>query len=142
MFAQIGDDQLLAAQFVGLFHAGGQHRVALGRIAADDQDQAGILDVPDRSGIAAITNGAEQTHRGGRLAIARAIIHVVRADDRPRQFLHQVALLIGAFRRGDEGQRVGSVFGLDLGKTARHQREGFLPGGLAKRVALADQRFG
>ena len=115
---------------------------ALRRIAADDEDEAGILDVSDRSGIAAITNGAKQTRRGGRLAIAGAIIHVVRADDGARQFLHEVALLIGAFRRGDERQRVGSVLGLDFGEAPRHQGKGFLPSRLAKRVAFTDQRFG
>ena len=111
----------------------------LGRIAADDQNQTGILDVPDRSGIAAVTDGAEQTFRGGCLAVARAIIHVVRADDRARQLLHEVTFLVGAFRRGDEGKRIRSVLRLDLGETPRHQGQGFLPTCLAKLVAFADR---
>ena len=59
MLAQIGDDQLLPAQLVGPLDAGGQDRMGLRRIAADDEDEPGVLDVPDRSGIAAVTNGPE-----------------------------------------------------------------------------------
>ena len=83
--------------------------MALRRVAADDQDEPGVLDVPDGAGVAAVADGAEQAPRGGRLAIAGAIVHVVRADDGARQLLHEVAFLIGAFRGGDERQRVGAV---------------------------------
>src|ERR1700751_4416721 len=142
MFAQISDYRFLAAQFVGLFHPGSQDRVSFRRIAADDQDEAGVLDVSNRSGVTSVTNRAKQAGGGGGLAIARAIIHVVCADDSARQFLHEVALLIGALRRGDKCERVRPVFGLDLGKAPRHQTEGFLPSRLPKLVAFTNQRLG
>src|ERR1700719_4146534 len=122
-----------------LFNAGGRDRMSLGRITADDQNQAGILDVPDGSRIAAITNGAEQTFGGGCLAVARAIIHVVGADDRTGQLLHEITFLVGAFRRGDEGKSIRSVLLLDLCESPRHQAEGFLPTGLAKFVSFSDE---
>ncbi len=139
MLAQIGNDKFLTAQLMGLFDAGGQDGVGLGRVAADDQNHAGILDVPDRSRIAAVTNGAEQTFGGGCLAVARAIVHVVRADDRARQLLHEITFLVGAFRGRDEGERIRSVLRLDLGELLRHQGQGFLPTCLAKLVAFTDE---
>ena len=124
---------------MGLFDTRGRDGMALGRITADDQNHTGILDVPERSGITAVTNGAEQTFCGGRLAVARAIVHVVGADDRSRQLLHQITFLVGAFRRGDEGKRIRSVLRLDLGKMLRHQGQGLLPTCLAKFVAFTDE---
>src|SRR6266478_8476454 len=42
VFAQIGNDKFLTAQLMGPFDAGGQDGVGLGRVAADDQNHAGI----------------------------------------------------------------------------------------------------
>ena len=132
VFAQVGDDELLAAQLVRALDARGQHGMALGGVAADDEDQVGLLDVGDGAGIAAIADGAEKPGGGGRLAVARAVIHVVGADDGAGQLLHQVALFIGALGRGDEGERIGAVGGFDLGESAGDQRERFVPGGFAE----------
>ena len=71
--------------------------MGLGGVAADDDDEAGVFYVLDGAGIAAVTDRAEQTHRGRCLAITGTIIHVVRADHGPRQLLHKVAFLVGAF---------------------------------------------
>ena len=48
-----------------------------------------------------------------------AVVHVVGADDRPGQLLQQVALLVRAARRVEEGQRVRAVPGADLLHAAR-----------------------
>ena len=45
VLAQVGDDQLLAVHLVGTLDARREHRMAFGRIAADDQHQAGLLDI-------------------------------------------------------------------------------------------------
>ncbi len=97
VFAQIGDDQLLAAQFVGPFDARCQHRMAFGRVASDNEHQARVLDVLDGTGIAAVTDRAPETHGRRRLAVTRAVVHVVRANHGARQLLHEIAFFIRAF---------------------------------------------
>jgi hypothetical protein len=64
VFAQIEDDELLPAQFVGLLNARGQNRMAFRRVAADDDDQARLLNVLDGAGIAAVTDRAKKADRG------------------------------------------------------------------------------
>ena len=123
MLAQIGDDQLLAAQLVGALDARREHRMALRRVAADDENKVGLLDVGDRTGIAAVADRAEEARRGRRLAVARAVVDVVGADDGARQLLHQVAFLVRALGGGDERERVGPVRGLDLREAAGDQVE-------------------
>ncbi len=142
MFAQIGDDEFLTAQLVGLLYAGSQDRVALRRIAADDNYKAGVLNVLDGPRIATVTDRAKEAHSCRRLAVAGAIVHIVRADDRARKLLHEVAFLIGAFRRRDECERVRPCPLLDFRESPRHQVKGFLPTGRAKLASLANQRRG
>ena len=47
VFAEIEHDQLLAVEFVRALDAGGDHRMALGGVAADDQHQIGLLQIHD-----------------------------------------------------------------------------------------------
>ena len=58
MLAQIADDKFLAAKFVRALYAGGEHRVAFGRIASDDEDETRVFDIFNRAGIAAVTDRA------------------------------------------------------------------------------------
>ncbi len=58
-------DQLLAMQLVRALHPRRQHRMRLRGIAADDDDQLGLLDIGHRAGIAAIAHRAPQS-RGRR----------------------------------------------------------------------------
>ena len=101
---QVSHNQLLATQFVGLFDASRQYRVTLGGVGADNHDQTCLSNIGDRAGVAAITHRPEQALGGRRLAIARAVIDVMRANDRRAQFLHQVTLLVCTFGRGDKAQ--------------------------------------
>ena len=140
--AKIDDDELVPLQLVRGLHAGGEHRVALRRVRRDRQDQLGLGDVLDGAGIAAESHGARQALGGGRLAIARAIIDVVRPDHRPRELLHQVIFLVRALGGGDEGEGVRAVVASNLLEPPRHQGEGFVPCRLAEFVAFADQRRG
>ena len=127
VLAEIRDDELLAVEFVGALHAGGEHRMTLGGVAADDDDEAGLRDVCDGTGIAAVAHGAEQPGGGGRLAIARTIIDVIRADDGAREFLHQIAFLVRAFRRRDEGEGIRAVVVADAFEIAFDGVERFVP---------------
>src|SRR6266853_5815412 len=97
MLAQVGHDKFLAAKFVRPFYAGGQDRMGLGGVTADNDDETGIFDVLNGAGIPTIPYRTEETHRSRGLAITGTIVHVVRADHRTGQLLHEIAFLIGAF---------------------------------------------
>src|ERR1039458_2791732 len=142
MFAQIGDDKLLPAKLVSSFDAGCEDGMAFRSIAADDDDKIGLLDVVDRSGIAAVSNGAKQADSCRRLAVTRAVVHVIGADDGAGELLHQVAFFVGAFRRRDEGERIGPGGGFDLSESARNQGQRLVPGGFAELSIFANQWAG
>ncbi len=142
VLAQIGHDKFLAVKFVSALHASGKHRMALRRIAADDQYQACVLNVADGAGIATVPDCAKQPRGRRRLAIAGAVIDVIRTDHGARQFLHQIALFIGALRRRNERERVWTVLRFNLSEFTCHQIESLVPTGLAEPVALTDQRCG
>src|ERR1035441_6633897 len=129
-------------QLVGALHARGEYGMALGGVAADDEHQTGLLDIVDGARVATVPDSAEQPHGSRRLAISRAIIDVVGPDHGAGQLLHQEGFFVGAFRRGDEGQRVRTVRDLDLAETAGDQVQSLIPRGFAEAVTLADQRFG
>jgi len=57
VLAQIGHDKFLAVKFVSSLHACGKHRMALRRIAANDQHKACVFD---------IVNGGRNRHRSRR----------------------------------------------------------------------------
>jgi hypothetical protein len=80
IFTQVGDDELLPVQLVGALHARGEHGMALGGVAADDQHQIGLLDIGDGARIAAVADRAEQPVGGRRLAISRAVVDIVGPD--------------------------------------------------------------
>src|SRR5207245_5134675 len=94
------------------------------------------------AGIAAITDSAKQSQGGWRLAVAGAVVDVIRADHGARQFLHQITLFVGALRRRNEGERVRPMLPFDLVEFARHQVEGLVPTGFAEPVTQANQRLG
>ena len=142
VLAEVGDDEALAVQLVGTFYAGGEDRVGLGGIGADDEDQAGFFDVGDGAGVAAILDSTRKAHGGGGLAVARTVVDVVGADDGAGQLLHQVALFVGALGGGDEGESVGAVGGFDFGELGGDEGEGFVPGSLDEAIAVADERLG
>ena len=78
-------------------------------VRPDDDHQAGLLDVRDGARVSAVSHGALQAHRRRVLAVAGAVVDVVRADHRARKLLHQEALFVGALRGGNERQRIGTV---------------------------------
>ena len=129
-------------QLMRTLDARSQNGMALGRVAADDDDEARLLDVLDGAGIAAVAHGAEKPGGRGRLAIARTVIHIVGPDHRARQLLHQVAFLVRALRRRDERERIGTIRAFDLGEAARHQVESLIPRRFSEFVVFTNQRLG
>ena len=102
MLTQVGDNELLPVQFVRALHPCRNDRMTLRGIAANDENQISLLHIGNGTGIASIAHGAEQAHGRGRLAITGTIIDVVRANDGPRQLLHQIAFLVRTFGRRNE----------------------------------------
>ena len=84
ILTQVRHNELLSIELVGALNSARNHRMALRRVAADDEHQIRLLKIGDRTRIAAIAHGAEQASRRGRLAVARAVVDVVRADDSSR----------------------------------------------------------
>ncbi len=109
VLAEVGDDEPLAAMFVGALDARGEDGMILGGVGSDDDDEAGLFDVGDGAGVAAVAYGALEAHGGGVLAVAGAVVDVVGADDGAGELLHEEALLVGALGGGDEGEGVGAV---------------------------------
>src|SRR6202041_2034818 len=58
ILAQVRHNQLLTIQFVGALYTGRNHRVALGRVAADNQYQVRLLNIRNRTRVASIAYGA------------------------------------------------------------------------------------
>src|SRR5579863_8689171 len=114
--------------------------MAFSSVAANYQDQVGLLDVADRPGIAAIANRAKEAGGRGGLAITRAVVHIIRANDRARQFLHQVAFFVRTLRRRDKSQRIGARSRFDFSETPRYEIERLIPGGFAELSVFANQR--
>ena len=106
--ARVGDDQP-GALAQPLLHARGEHRVAVGRVGADDQDDVGMLDRVEilRAGGGAIRG--LQAVAGRRVADAGAGVDIVGAQSGSHQFLHQERFLVGAAddRHTPRGVEVG-----------------------------------
>ncbi len=124
--ARIDDDQLRpAAQ--PLLHARGEHRMRVGRIGADHDDDVGLI---DRIEILRARRGAEglaEAVAGRRMADARAGVGVVVAEHRAGQLLHQIGFLVGAARRCDDADRILAGFGLQPLELAGDAADGVFP---------------
>ena len=126
-----------------LLDARAHDRVALGGVGADEERHLGGLDVVEGAGGAREAERLAQRERRGRVADARAVVDVVRADRGAHQALHHVAVLVRRARGGEAGDRVGAVLGLDARRARR--RCGRSPPPTmrsAEAAALADQRRG
>ena len=131
--ARIDDDQPRALAQAPL-HLRSEHRMRVGRIGADDHDHVGVLHRIEilRAGRSA-ERGLEAV-AGGRMADARAGIHVVIAECGADHLLHQVGLFVGAARRSDAADRIAPVLRLDALELAGGVADGFFPGHFAPRI--------
>ena len=139
----VGDDHLRALADA-LLHPGGEDRVAVGRVGADDQDDVGLL---DRFEVLRAGRGAErglQAVAGRRVADAGAGVDIVVAEAGAHQLLDEIDLLIGAARRGDGADRLPAILGLDALELAGGVVDRLLPRDLAPGIGdlLADHRLG
>src|SRR6267142_2347434 len=70
MPTQIRDNEFLPVQFVRALHPGGNDRVTLRCVAANDKNKISFLDVGDGTRVASVADSAEQALGRGRLAVA------------------------------------------------------------------------
>ena len=140
--ARIDDDQL-GALAQALLHARGKHRMAVGGIGTDDQDDVGLLDGIEilRAGRGAV--GGLEPVAGGRMAHPRASIDIVVAEGGAHELLHEIGLFVGAARGGDAAHRALAVFLLDALEFRRGVGDRLFPRHLPPRVGdlLADHRL-
>ncbi len=104
----------------------------------------GLFEVGKRAGVAADADGAEEALRGGALAVARAVVHVVRPKHGAGELLHEVGLLVRGLARRDEGHAVGPVLVHDGAHPGGDRAEGIVPRGFLEvgigAHALAHER--
>ena len=62
MPTQVSDNELLPVQLVSALHPGGNDRMTLRRVAANDKHKIGLLHVGNGTRISAVAHRAEQTH--------------------------------------------------------------------------------
>ena len=127
--ARIDDDQLRALAQAPL-HLRGEHRMALGRIRADDHDDVRLHDGVEFLRAGRLAERVLQAVARGRVAHARAGIDVVVAERRAHQLLHEEGLLVRAARRGDAADRILAVLRLDALELAGGVVDRLVPGRL------------
>ena len=141
--ARVDDDEPGAGAKPAL-HAGGEDRVGVGRVGADDDDDVGVLHRGEVLGARGSAEGLLEPVAGGGVAHPGAGIDIVVAEGGPDHLLDDVDLLIRAARRGDAADRVDAVGVLDLLEAQRGVVDRLVPRDLAPRVGdrLADHRAG
>ena len=141
--ARIDDDQLRALAQPAL-ELRGEHRMALGRIGADDHDHVRLHHGRELLRAGRFAQRVLETVTGRRMTDARAGIDVVVVQSGAHQLLHQERFLVRAARRGDAADRVPAVFRLEALELRSGVRDRLVPAHLAPRIgdARADHRLG
>ncbi len=129
----------------GAFHGflldfGASDRVSGRRISPNDQHTIGVLQIGNRIGSRAGAKGA--LHPNGRRGVAHAgaAVNVVRTDDCPDEFLHQVVLFIRTTCRRNPGNKIRTVFPTDSIQFIYNVIVGFVPSSCFKNAIALDER--
>lgn len=123
----------------GVLDVGRDHGMGLGHVAADDENQFGLAEVLNGIGHGARPEGHGQPcHRGG-VAGPSAVVDVVGSDDRPKELLHLIGILVDAAGAAHASDGVRTVFGDDFPEPLHHQVEGFIPGCFAEMVVFPNE---
>src|ERR1700733_7351913 len=140
--ARIDDDEARAFAEAAL-HVGGEDRVRVGGIRADDHDHVGSFYGVKILGAGRRAESCLHSVSGGRMADAGAGVRIVVAEGGADHFLDQVGFFVRAARRGDSADRVTAVFGLDALEFAGGVLNGFVPSDFAPGIGEfgADHRL-
>ena len=71
-----------------------------------------------------------------------AVIHIIRAENRTHELLHNVVIFVGRLCGAQTGQRVGPVFAFDPGKSLCYEIDGLLPSGFLQFAVFSDKGVG
>ena len=139
--ARIDDDEARAFT-QALLHARGEHRMAVGRVGADDHDDVGLVDALEVLRAGGFAERLLQAIAGRRMADAGAGIDVVVAEGGANHALHDVDFLVGRARGGDAADGAAAVLGLHRLEAVGGELDGLIPRHDAPRIGdvLADHR--
>ena len=120
----------------------GEHRMAFGRVRADDDDDVRLHHGVEGLRAGRLANRALQPVAGRRVADARAGVDVVVAERGAHELLHEERLLVRAARGRDAADRVAAVLRLDAPELARRVADRLVPADLLPRIVdrRADHR--
>ena len=127
--ARIGHDELGPVHHCVLQECSG-HWVGLGHVGADDKEGLGLGKVRKRIGHCSGTERSRQPGDGRSVSGTGAVINVIGLEHRAEKFLHLIGIFIDTPGAADAGQGVRAMLGNGLFHFARHQVQGFVPGGL------------
>ena len=129
--ARVHDDELGAA-LGRLLEEGGGHRMVLGRIGTDDDDDVGILALVEGGGDGGRADRLQQGGDRGGVAEPGAVIDIVGAETGAHELLEQVGLLVRGLGRAETGERLGAVAIANFFQARGRAVERLLPGGGAE----------
>ena len=95
--------------FLGSENTPGNQGMTCRCIGPDDENTPGIFDLADRIRHCSASKGGGQTGHRGCVSEASAVIDVVGADDRSREFLCQIIFLVRHFCRYQNADTVRPV---------------------------------
>ena len=108
--ARVGDDERRALPH-RLLDPQGEYRVRLGRVRADDEQEAVVLDLRDRVGAGSSAERPDQAVEGGSVSGRLAGVDRVRPDHRARELLDEVVLLVRQPGGREEADGLRAVLG-------------------------------
>src|SRR5690606_3169211 len=117
-----------------LLHARGEYRMRVRWIGADHQHHVGFLDRVEVLSTCRSAERLSESVAGGRMAYACAGVHIVVAEARAHQLLHQECLFVGASRRSQCADGADSVFRLDALELGCRMADGLFPANLTPRI--------
>ena len=131
--ARIDDDEARAFAEAAL-HVGGEDRVRVGGIRADDHDHVGSFYGVKILGAGRRAESCLHSVSGGRMANPGAGVRIVVAEGGADHFLDEVGFFVRAARRRDAADGIDPVLGLDALEFTGGIVDGFVPRDLAPRI--------
>ena len=133
-FGQLGVPRIshnqVSALLDSILQEGGSHRMRLRHVGADDEEGLGLGKISKRIGHRPRTKSSRQTGDGGSVSGTGAVIDIIRLDHGAEKLLHVIGVFVNTPGAAHASQSVGTVLGNGLFNFARHQVQGFVPGGL------------
>src|SRR3954463_14082581 len=129
--ARVDDDELRAAA-TGLLEERRRDGVVGRRVRAGEDGDVGVDDVAVGGRHGARADALEEGGDARRVAQARAVVDVVRAEARADELLEEIRLLVGALRRAEAGDGPGPVLFVDGLQPAGGDVERLFPRRLAE----------